>query len=394
MESAGAPAHTAQGASPSWVAQKSNAVRIWNDGFMPWLAPKAPAIAELQNNNWNGLSEHLLCDPDIYRHFGYYLTDVYTIADRVRNAGLPLSAGTVQSVWGIMVNKASVKFKTNGSAESKLFLTCLDGGSGDSATWLKKIKNKMERVCFQRAMQSGAEMDCKAKPLYLLHLRLLSRALAREGSAQSALRKWAFTAHRYMAGRSAELAWITLAELEWDFHYATLIGTVPMSKPSAFKKAAFCAGADEYCCFLTAFGDHLTLNIWPLGEDGEEAKWLFPTLRDSDSPGTMLGRWYAAMQPRDRGGAAQYADFCVPELPVGVSAAGVRRGVANELESAVDAYRAVVTTGHAIKLKGESAFFDYLEASTARLSAGAVVISGLPPLPWGQSGKMPVPARV
>ena len=43
---------------------------------------------------------------------------------------------------------------------TKEFLFCLDvKSSSDSATWLRKLKKKVQRITFERAMEAGEQQD-------------------------------------------------------------------------------------------------------------------------------------------------------------------------------------------------------------------------------------------
>jgi hypothetical protein len=66
------------------------------------------------------------------------------------------------------------------------------------------------------------------------------------------------------AGRSAEVAWLTVESLRWDRHLRICPGVIPQSKTSKPKMAAFLAGVDRHHCFFIDLGDHLALEDRPV----------------------------------------------------------------------------------------------------------------------------------
>ncbi len=59
------------------------------------------------------------------------------------------------------------------------------------AQWLRNVKKRMIRVCFQRSMAAGEDVDNSETPIYLDHFREMIRAYSREGSQEAAQRKFA-----------------------------------------------------------------------------------------------------------------------------------------------------------------------------------------------------------
>ena len=79
-----------------------------------------------------------------------------------------------------------------------------------------------------------------------------------------------------------------------------------------------------------SLADYLAQHPPPNWAEAEDA-YVFPELNAHASPGTALGNFIKALRPRDRGGAAAYADYSVPALPDRVSAGGLRPGGCNFL---------------------------------------------------------------
>ena len=142
---------TAEADSDSWLQQKGNVARIF-DQFL--------AQDELDGNTFDALAEEILCARPIYERLGHFLVHVYKIPTGVKNAGYPLATDSVLNYMGTAINRAANKFKASGTTATKEFFFCLDiKSSSDSALWLRKLKKKISRVCFERAKTTGDQMD-------------------------------------------------------------------------------------------------------------------------------------------------------------------------------------------------------------------------------------------
>ena len=171
----------------------------------------------------------------------------------------------------------------------------------------------------------------RATPVYVEHLRAMAKALSREGSSESAMRKLALTCCHQSAGRSSEVAWITWRGIDWDPHFKCCFVEVPCSKPGRFKIVPFAAGRDRHVCFFTALGDYLALNTLSVYED-EEAAWFIERLQSTKSPGTTVSGFIADLRPDSD--SKKYKDFLVPSLPHKATAGGFRPGACNALQTA------------------------------------------------------------
>lgn len=101
-------------------------------------------------STWDALDEEVLCAHAIYERLAHFLVHVYKIPKGVKNAGFPLACDSVKNYLGTAINLAASKFKAGGSVATKEFLFCLDTeSSSDSATWLHKLKKKVQRVTFE-----------------------------------------------------------------------------------------------------------------------------------------------------------------------------------------------------------------------------------------------------
>ena len=150
-----AAAITPEGDGASWLQQQANVGRI----FQLFVAQDSePAIVGM---HWDQLGAEILCDRPVYERFSGFLVHVYLIPAGVKNAGLPLAAQSVLNYLGSLLNKAAKRFcKAGVPPEIKEFFFCLDPKSGsDSAKWLRKVKEKIVKLCFERAVKLGEVMD-------------------------------------------------------------------------------------------------------------------------------------------------------------------------------------------------------------------------------------------
>ena len=146
---------TANGESDSWEEQKTNHLRIFE-----LFRNSDPALLLLMPTAWDALPASLLCSQDVYNKFGHYLVHVYKIGARCDHGGNPLAIKVVLKVLSGMLNRARDKFFANGDALTREFFTCMDTKSSTlNAKWLGGLKKKIERICFERAMNGGNLTD-------------------------------------------------------------------------------------------------------------------------------------------------------------------------------------------------------------------------------------------
>ena len=116
-----------------------------------------PSAAKLASKDWDELPENVLCTMDnkLYGAFVAYLLEKYRI-ESGSNKGKLLLVSNVCNYLGSLLNLAKVKFEPNGSAETKLFFTCLAPNARTTSWfWLKGLRDRIHRICFQRDMQAG-----------------------------------------------------------------------------------------------------------------------------------------------------------------------------------------------------------------------------------------------
>jgi hypothetical protein len=191
-----------RGASASWTSQQNNVIRIWNI-----FSVHSPDVRSLLPAPWSELPEEVLCtnEKDIYGKFAHFLLHVYVI-EGGDNKGQHLRVDSATNYFTTAINLAYAKFHASGSAKSKLFFTCLNIKAGtQDAKWMAGIKKEITRVCFQRSMAAGDELDNSETPLYHHSIQLMIRALSREGSSEAADRKLALQTHWLSGGRSGEV---------------------------------------------------------------------------------------------------------------------------------------------------------------------------------------------
>ena len=197
------PAITGDGESTSWLQQKQNVARILGE----FLAQDTEGLA----TDWALLSSSVLCDRPFYERALHFLVHVYLIPKGVKNAGLPLACQSVLNYIGSMLNAAGQRFLVGSAAPwIKEFFFCLEPRSGSaSAKWLQKLKQKVVKITFERAVKLGEQLDNSASesglarphplsprralmsdcllvcaaPIYLTEIRQILRSYARANTA-------------------------------------------------------------------------------------------------------------------------------------------------------------------------------------------------------------------
>ena len=144
---------TPDGESASWLQQKQNVARIL-DAF---LAQDTEGLA----SSWVLLSSSVLCARPVYERIAHFLVHVYVIPVGVKNTGLPLACQSVLNYLGSALNLAAKKFLVGGAQPwIQEFFFCLEPKSGsDSAKWLQKLKKKIVKITFERAVKLGEQLD-------------------------------------------------------------------------------------------------------------------------------------------------------------------------------------------------------------------------------------------
>jgi len=115
----------------------------------------------------------------------------------------------------------------------------------------------MRAVIFDRIKLAGGKMDFSQIPIYKHHVESMTKAYAREGSPESAIRAFALVCLRQAAGRLTEQAQITLDGSRYDSFFKCVFGEWPQPKVTKDKSVAFVAGANRGLCFFTTWADHM-----------------------------------------------------------------------------------------------------------------------------------------
>ena len=141
------------GEAASWLTQKHNVVRI--------ISEFLTQDADCRGVNWAQLESSVLCAKPFCERASHYLVHVYEIPSGVKNAGLPLACQSVLNYLGSILNLAAKRFLAAGAAPwIQEFFLCLEPKSGsDAAKWLQKLKKKIVKICFERAVKLGDQLD-------------------------------------------------------------------------------------------------------------------------------------------------------------------------------------------------------------------------------------------
>ena len=111
---------------------------------------------------------------------------------------------------------------------------------------------------------------------------------------------------------------------------------------------------------------------------------LLPWLKDTERPGTKIGRMLKACQEAQ---SSRSKLRPVKSLPKDSTAQGIRRGCVNQLAATMPGEFAVAATGH--DLTHTSAFYEYMNPTVAMMQPAANVLSNWSPPPFGQLGHGP-----
>ena len=319
-----------------------------------------------------------------------------------------------------MINVAKNTFKAAGSAETKQFFTLLEERSSSvSALWFRGIKATIKRTTFQRAMNGGEEMDKSSPPLYSESTQHVApneprvRARGFGGICRSEAHTHVRESYRWALKRAVvcdiketPVGSLLQTSLRRGTSRARLLAAsppalfftrglcprartqIPQSKPSKLKFSAFVAGFVRHLCFFMGLGDALVLSPYVTAYNPDSVGYLCPDLQTTSSPGTKMGSYVRSVMGRDRGGTEKMDSLKVPELPDGSSAGGFRPGACNSLAAAMEAEKAIRTTGH--DMRATSAFYEYLNFTRAGVQGSAGVLAGWPAMSWGRNGPGPV----
>ena len=218
-------------------------------------------------------------------------------------------------------------------------------------------------------------------------------------------------------GRSGELAYVHWDGMSWDHAHECVVGSVPQVKTSKKKNICFVAGADRSVCWILALGDHWATSAWNVPSapeargtaDENEPAWLFDVLHDKGKgAGAKMGTWIAlgrdekwaltndippklselSQTPNSTNMPHMSKKLVRPAEKV--NAAGIRKGAVDLMATYMPNELVVAATGH--DLSSVSALDSYIQADAAKAMAGAVVLAGFAPFPWGHRGKGPTPA--
>ena len=114
----------------------------------------------------------------------------------------------------------------------------------------------------------------------------------------------------------------------------------------------------------------------------DKKTFVFPTLKNSGSPGTVCGNLIKVLKV---GGSTDpaYIKVALPAdvLPEKAHAGGIRPGACNALGTAMPIEWALQFTGH--DLRNTSAFFEYFDFKRPFSMPGSIVLSMFEPCPYG-----------
>jgi len=146
------------------------------------------------------------------------------------------------------------RLEVQGSADIKLFFTCVDPNSKSKAVmWFEGVKYGVRRATSQRAMKDGDDGDQSATPVHLDLLKQIVAAYAAAGTADAARRIFGLMGLCVSSGRSSEPKRTPVESLVWCSHFTALFARVPQYKVYKTKLVAWAASASPDCCIFSAF---------------------------------------------------------------------------------------------------------------------------------------------
>jgi len=180
------------------------------------------------------------------------------------------------------------RFHRTASDKTKLFLTCAQKGAGtDDAIWYKRVKHNMVAALYTYKVKKGdKDMDKSANPIYPQTVAECVTAYLQMDTFESIQRALVLLATFVACGRTSELAFCLVEDLEWDPHFNCLIITVPQMKVVDTKHVTVSCAPHFNLDFSVVFA--LFLNKGGYGiHDEDTPSWLLPILQTVECPGSM-----------------------------------------------------------------------------------------------------------
>ena len=102
------------------------------------------------------------------------------------------------------------------------FFKCLTKDGSEQGIWHAQIQKKMERMIFQRKIQSNDTMDHSANEIFHVHVKEMSAALGRANTAEAASRKLAIKTLWRTGGRAGEPGFLSYGGLRYERRHLSL----------------------------------------------------------------------------------------------------------------------------------------------------------------------------
>ena len=134
---------------------------------------------------WHDARAESVCRCLVINGFAEHLSEDYIISGG-KHDGQHLKLGvTVLDYLGAFMCQCSDRWKATGNDTLKLFFTCQDTKANtESAIWYRKLKARIVRICFDRALEDGESMDNSVAPVYRAHVTSMNIAFAQKGTAE------------------------------------------------------------------------------------------------------------------------------------------------------------------------------------------------------------------
>ena len=230
---------------------------------------------------------------------------------------------------------------------------------------------------FEGAQARGESVSKQADPVYTHERRLMSRALRREGSEQSARRAAVLQLNGVAVGRPSEVAALSPDVLVFDSDQGCISAMWAQQKTHKHKLVAIMAGADRHICPLYALATAYTMGCFKRHRyHDEQMNYLFPelaTTSKSNPANKQITSWMRALTSSSPN--VQYRKFQVDELSSTITSGGQRVGGINEMASnGVSAEFILFNSGH--DAESISTLWHYIGVTLPMCMPGALVLHG------------------